>query len=151
MKTITINVAGVTYEMFCGNYFVQSSQDPIYPYSKTFGLGTGTGWVIVRVGNNTGAPLKVIGKIDTIEKVNTGYRGNTIHQSALDQYQQDHSLPLETIISTGTTPIDYYFEKTTTVAQILTITCYAPLGTIQDATNNFFVEVRCPNPNISPP
>ena len=94
-----------------------------FPTILNVNLGTSTG-VVTLTFDAIGIPDKFIVKYDGDEVINTGYRGNTSNQAALDAELASRGLPPETIISPPNGTATFNKTKTVQTAQILV---YAPL------------------------
>lgn len=106
-----------------------------YPTVRTINLGSGTGTVHMPFDANN-IPDKFILEYEGAEVINTGYRGDTSYQAALDAALAAIGAPTETITAPGNGSASFVKSTATTTA---TLYIYGPLGgTAWDVT------VQCP-------
>lgn len=94
-----------------------------FPSETTITLGSGTGEVVLSF-NAFGVPDKFIVEFDGVEVINTGYRGNTSEQAALNSALGSLGLPPETIVATGE-GIASFTKSTATTTAVVKV--FAPL------------------------
>lgn len=95
-----------------------------YPTIQVITLGTGLGTVTLNF-DAVSVPDKFIVMFDGVEVINTGYRGNTAHQAALDAALAVYGAPPETITSPGSGTANFSKGTATTTA---TVYVYAPMA-----------------------
>jgi hypothetical protein len=103
-------------------------------------MGAATGYVTLTYDMNE-QPDKFIVEIDGLEVLNTGYRGDTSLQSALDAKLASYGLPSETISGNGTGTASFFKSSATTIA---VVKVYAPL---EETLWSF--SVACPDGSTS--
>lgn len=95
-----------------------------FPTVREIVLGSGLGTVTLNFDAQT-VPDKFIVVFDGVEVINTGYRGSTSQQSALDAALASRGLPPELITSPGNGSANFVKSTATTIAYVYV---YAPIG-----------------------
>ena len=95
-----------------------------FPYEATVSLGSGTGLVTLNF-DAISVPDKFEIWFEGVKVIDTGYRGATSEQAALDADLTSRGLPTETITAPGN-GLASFTKNTSTPTAIVRV--YAPLG-----------------------
>lgn len=120
---IVVEVSDSTGGIACG-IPVPYSGGQTYPSIQVITLGTGLGTVTLNF-DAVNVPDKFIVVFDGVEVINTGYRGDTANQTALNAALASYGAPPETITSPGSGSANFIKLTATTTA---TVYVYAPMS-----------------------